>query len=66
MSRSTRNNLRSLAADDHVTLDVEITRLVRAERQRRIGHALSSTEPDAEERGWFDVGSSTVRHHAVR
>jgi len=64
VSRGTRDNLRHLADDDDVTLDEEITRLVRAERQRRIGRALSATELDAEEQVWLDVGASTIRDHA--
>ena len=60
VSRTTRDGLRRLANDDDVTLDEEITRLVRAERQRRIGLALSANEPDADARAWLDVGASTV------
>jgi len=64
VSRGTRDNLRHLADDDKVTLDEEISRLVRAERQWRIGRALSESAPDTEDRAWLDTGASTVRHHA--
>jgi hypothetical protein len=66
LSRSTRDNLRHLADDDGVTLDDEIIRLVRAERQRRIGQALSRSEPDTEERTWIEVGAEAVRNNAGR
>jgi len=66
VSRTTRDNLRHLANDDNVTLDEEITRLVRAERQRRIGQALASHEPDAEARAWLEAGASTIGHDAGR
>ena len=60
VSRATRDNLRQLADDDNVTLDEEINRLVRCERQRRIGHALSENELDDDARAWLDVGVSTA------
>lgn len=64
LSRSTRDNLRHLADDDGVTLDDEIIRLVRAERQRRIGQALSAGEPDPDEQSWVKMGAATVRDNA--
>lgn len=64
LSRSTRDNLRHLADDDGVTLDDEIIRLVRAERQRRIGQALSASEPDAGEQAWLEMGDEAVRNNA--
>lgn len=66
LSKSTRDNLRHLADDDGVTLDDEIIRLVRAERQRRIGQALSESEPDTEEQLWLGIGAETVRNNAGR
>ena len=66
LSRSTRDNLRHLADDDGVTLDDEIIRLVRAERQRRIGQALSASEPDTEEQTWIEMGAETIRNNAGR
>lgn len=64
LSRSTRDNLRHLADDDGVTLDDEVIRLVRAERQRRIGQALSASEPDTEEQLWLGIGAEAVRNNA--
>lgn len=64
VSRTTRDSLRLLADDDSVTLDEEISRLVRAERQRRIGHALATNESDADVDAWLDVGASTIGRHA--
>lgn len=58
--------MRHLADDDGVTLDDEIIRLVRAERQRRIGQALSASEPDTEEQPWIGVGVEAVRNNAGR
>lgn len=56
LARSTRDDLRHLANDDGVTLDELIGRLVRAERQRRIGQALSALEPDAADQSWLEMG----------
>lgn len=66
VSLPTRDNLRQLAKDDGVTLDQEVARLVRAERQRRIGHVLATSRPDAEERSWLEMGSEVVRSDASR
>ncbi len=66
VSRRTRDDLRHLADDDDVTLDEEISRLVRAERQRRIGLALAADQPgaDNDNGSWLDIGPSTIRDHA--
>jgi len=66
LSRSTRDNLRHLADDDGVTLDDEIIRLVRSERQRRIGQALSASEPDTEAQPWIGITAEAVRNNAGR
>lgn len=66
VSRDTRDSLRDLAEGDGVTLDEEITRLVRAERQRRIGQALSAGEPGDDERSWLEVAAAPVRDDAGR
>jgi len=58
--------LRHLADDDGVTLDDEIIRLVRSERQRRIGQALSESELDTEEQTWLGIGAEAVRNNAGR
>ncbi len=64
VSTDTSDSLRQLADDDKVTLDEEITRLVRSERQRRIGQALAADEADARTRDWLDIGIVAARHHA--
>jgi hypothetical protein len=64
VSRDTRNTLRDLADVDGVTLDEEIARLVRAERQRRIGRALAEHPPTDEEQAWLELGTATARDHA--
>ncbi len=66
VSRPTRDNLRDLADDDGVTLDEEVNRLVRAERQRRIGQALSVRQLDEEDSSWLEVGPEVVRDDARR
>ncbi|HSH61176.1 MAG TPA: hypothetical protein VK988_16360 [Acidimicrobiales bacterium] len=64
VSRDTRDYLRQLADNDGVTLDEEVTRLVRAERQRRIGQALAINRPDAEERSWLEMGADVIAGNA--
>ena len=60
VARETRDAVRDLADQDGVTLDEEIQRLARAERQRRLGAALASDHLDDEDRSWLDLGASTV------
>lgn len=62
--RGTRDAVRELAAKDGVTLDVEIQRLVRAERQRRIGSALAAAEFDEADQAWIEVGVTSVSDDA--
>jgi hypothetical protein len=64
LSRGTRDNLRRLADHDGVTLDEEVAQLVRAERQRRIGQALSAVPINDDERAWLELGENTVHDHA--
>ncbi len=66
VARETRDGLRDLAEDDGVTLDEEVNRLVRAERQRRIGHALSAVQIDQEDQSWLDMGADVVGNDARR
>lgn len=66
VSRDTRDSLRDLAENDGVTLDEEVNRLVRAERQRRIGQALSVGHLDKEDSSWLEVGPEVVRNDARR
>lgn len=52
----TRDGLRRLADSDGVTLDEAIARLVRAERQRRLGEALAAAPLNDDDRAWIDAG----------
>jgi hypothetical protein len=51
---STRDVVRDLADQDGVSLDEEIQRLARAERQRRFGAALAAVEASEDDRRWLD------------
>ena len=53
--------MKELAAADGLTLDAELQRLVRRERQRRMGEALASNEPDETENAWLALGSQTIQ-----
>jgi hypothetical protein len=66
VSPGTRDGLRGLAQADDVTLDEEIARLVRAERQRRIGAALSSTDLSSDDEAWLRLGAGAVADDASR
>lgn len=59
ISTRTRDGLKRLAERDGVTLDEAIARLVRAERQRRMGEALAAGLTDDDE-AWIDAGLRTV------
>jgi len=59
VDRRTRDELRLLADADGVSLDEALSRLVRAERQRRMGEALSQPITDTEQE-WLDGGLRTV------
>lgn len=60
VSTSTRDAVRRLADADEVTLDEEIARLARSERQRRMGLELSQPEPDDDTRAWIEAGVDSV------
>lgn len=66
VTHDTRDGLRDLANADGVTLNEEVNRLVRAERQRRIGHALAALELDEEDSLWLEAGADVVRHDEGR
>ncbi len=53
--------MRSLADADGVTMDEELRRLARAERQRRIGLSLAAERIDEEAQQWIDISAATVR-----
>lgn len=52
--------MRRLADADDVTLDEEIARLARSERQRRMGLELSQVEPSSQDQAWIDAGIDSV------
>jgi hypothetical protein len=59
VTTATRDAVRDLAELDGVTLDEQINRLARAERQRRMGRALA--EPgSADDDRWVEVSLSTA------
>lgn len=66
VSRATRDSLRALAAAEDLTLDQTLERLVKAERQRRIGLELGASPPDADESAWLDMGAETARGDDAR
>ena len=61
---STRAALRQLADVDGITADEELVRLLRAERQRRLGLALAAHETAAAQDLWLDAGAATVSEYA--
>lgn len=66
VSTSTRDALRDLAARDGLSMDEEIQRLTRAERQRRIGATLAEHQPDDDEQTWLNIGVDTITADARR
>jgi hypothetical protein len=60
---STRDAVRELADHDHITLDEQIQRLVRAERQRRIGASLA-VPLSTDDEHWVEASADTVGTHA--
>lgn len=65
VASSTRDAVRALADHDGLTLDEEIARLARAERQRRMGEALAA-ETSLEDDRWLDAAADSVNRHARR
>ncbi|MDQ3642050.1 MAG: hypothetical protein M3450_11470 [Actinomycetota bacterium] len=65
MGRDTRGHLRKLADDEGVTLDEEVARLVRAERQRRTGQMPASPNRTPKERPWLNIGADVVGNDAA-
>lgn len=60
-----RDALRQLADVDGTTLDDELGRILRAERQRRMGTALAAPHSPGE-REWLDLGAAVVVDDARR
>ena len=63
VAAATRDAVRALADHDGLTLDEEIARLARAERQRRMGQALAA-EIAADDEQWLDAVADSVNQHA--
>lgn len=59
VSSDTRDDLRSIAAQDGLTLDQVLAGLVRAERQRRMGRSLAAPLDD-DDVAWLQAGAATV------
>lgn len=66
VSKAVRDEVGALAATEHITLDEMLRRLVRAERQRRIGAELATHEPTTDERAIVAVGLAVVERHEGR
>lgn len=60
VSTATRDALRQLAADDGLTLDAQLTRMIRAERRRKIGAELASATLSDDDRVVLDCSVSDV------
>jgi hypothetical protein len=58
---ATHDGLRRLADSDGVNLDEAIARLLRAERQRRMGVAFATTELTDSDRDWLDADFRIAR-----
>lgn len=58
VSVRTRDALRELAIRDGLTLDQQLERLIRRERQRRMGKQLSGEELDEAELAVLDASGS--------
>ncbi len=66
VATETRDGLRRLAEAEGETLDEALARLVRAERQRRMGEALAQADLDEDETAWLDLGLEAVNDNAGR
>jgi hypothetical protein len=64
VSRGTRDELKEIADREGITLEVTIQRLLKAERQRRIGADLARREITEEDREWI-VGSAAAVSRAL-
>ena len=62
LARSTHESLKALASDDGVTLDDEMKRLVRAERQRRMGDALANLDLSEADQAVLKASARDVGH----
>ena len=64
VSMATRDELKSVADREGITLDAALRRLLRYERQRRMGADLAA-RPDSEEDSAWIVGSSSAVARAL-
>lgn len=63
LARSTHESLKALAMEDGVTLDDEMQRLVRAERQRRMGDALAERDLSEADHAVLNSSARDVTGH---
>lgn len=61
VSIPTRDAVKRLADSDGLTIDAEVALLARRERQRRMGDALATWEPDDDESVWLDLAVEATR-----
>jgi hypothetical protein len=64
VSSSTRQELKTLADRDDLTMDATLQKLLRAERQRQMGRDLAERPVSSEDRAWVS-GTSAVVARAV-
>ncbi len=60
----TRDQIKALAETDGISMEEEIRRLARQERQRRMGIELSTDVSTAAEQAVLDAGAVTIQEHA--
>lgn len=61
----TRDQLKDMAARERLTIDQMLAKLLRAERQRRLGEALRA-EPSSEDLTWMQMAGAVVIDDAGR
>jgi hypothetical protein len=61
VSTQTRDGLREVAQHYDLTLDGALRRLIRADRQRRMGEELAAHELTADEQRWVELGIVDAR-----
>ena len=60
VSVETRDELRSIAARDGITLDAALRKLLRAERQRQMGADLAQRQESEGDRSWIAASTAAV------
>jgi hypothetical protein len=61
VSVETRDGLREVARHYELTLDAALRRLIRTDRQRRMGEELAAHELTDDERAWIELGITDAR-----